>query len=329
MDFAGTPLSVRVAAPAKLNPALEVLARRADGFHELDLWMTTIDLVDELEVRRLEDGEWGGAQERDGLSLEVGELLPGAAEGCPSDEGNLVWRAAQLVRARARELGRRPAGIGLRLLKRIPSEAGLGGGSADAAAALLGTARVLGLDPDDEVLARGLAQLGSDCLFFLKARDRGAARCGGRGERIEPLELPPRRPWVVLLTPAARSSTAAVFGALDEHALAPDGKLPSLDALLGLDAIPTNRLEPAALETVEELWAWRSLLDEVAAGGARGARGGTFHLCGSGSSFFALTPDRDSAESLLARVTAAGKARDYGLRHAAVHTFRGRGVELL
>ncbi|MFT5289671.1 MAG: 4-diphosphocytidyl-2-C-methyl-D-erythritol kinase [Planctomycetota bacterium] len=331
------PKVVCVTAPAKINPHLEVLSKRADGYHELDMLMLAINLVDELEVRR-------GSGERGEVSLQVSELSPGAAAGCPSDATNLAWRAAAGVRALAGELGREPAALELHLQKRIPSEAGLGGGSSDAAAAVLGAATVLGLDLDNPGLVALLSELGSDCAFFLAARATGAARCGGRGERIKPLELPAfegaDEPHVLLLTPAVRSSTPAVYAALELPSESEQRSTPELGALLRGEESPFCRLEGAAIQAFSQLGEWRVLLSEVTQDirafdgtekcglGYPGSHWGTFTLSGSGSSFFAFLPNRDFGERLLATVRVAAKARHYGLRHASVVALNGAGVAL-
>jgi 4-diphosphocytidyl-2-C-methyl-D-erythritol kinase len=194
---------IEIWTPAKLNLYLEVLGRRADGYHEIETLMVPIGLFDTLQVSQRADSQitlsadWAGpssARGSDGSTL-WGELPP-ARE-------NLAYRAVERLRERAGVT----AGIDLRLIKRIPAAAGLGGGSSDAAAALWGAHRLWGLDWSAAQLAELAGELGSDVPFFLSG---SAAWCRGRGERIEPFALGVR-PHFVILRPPAGLSTAAVY----------------------------------------------------------------------------------------------------------------------
>jgi 4-diphosphocytidyl-2-C-methyl-D-erythritol kinase len=188
-------------APAKVNLFLEVLGKRPDGYHDLATLMVAVSLFDTLEFKE------------DRSKATVLDVLPDPS--APADEArpapspgpdNLVWRAAELLR---RRFGR-DDGVRIRLIKRIPLAAGLGGGSSDAAATLAGLNRLwrLGLGRAD--LERLGAELGSDVPFFFSAP---AAWCTGRGEVVMPL-VPGRPLWLVLACPPVGLSTAAVFGTL-------------------------------------------------------------------------------------------------------------------
>jgi 4-diphosphocytidyl-2-C-methyl-D-erythritol kinase len=209
-------------AYAKLTLSLRVLGVRADGYHLIDAEMVSIDLADELAFS---DGD---ALVIEGLSV-------------PGGDDNIVRRAL-------RALGRTAS---VRLHKRIPAGAGLGGGSADAAAVLRWAGR-----GDDVALA---ATLGADVPFCLRG---GRARVGGIGELVTPL---PCRAGALytLLTPPIHVSTAAVYRAWDE---------------LGGPTADGNDLEPAALAVVPALAEWRDVLEE--------ATGQTAQLAGSGSTWF-------------------------------------------
>jgi 4-diphosphocytidyl-2-C-methyl-D-erythritol kinase len=305
--------SVTVRAPAKLNLTLAVLGRRPDGYHELDGVMMALELGDVLTA------EEGGEE----CTLSVHGP---AAAGVPSGETNLALRSARAVLALAEQRGLAPRGVHLALEKHVPSEAGLGGGSSDAAAAALACAELWGLDPDDPEILAALGALGSDCAFFLAARASGLARCTGRGEIVAPLP-PLSLPWsLALVTPDFGCSTAAVYAAFAASATV--GPRQPLDAralgVLPLERARTllvNELEPAAERAHPELAGFRARLEELAPG--------AFRLSGSGSSCFGFFADADSARSVLARLTGARRGRRYALRGQWVLAARSRGLELV
>jgi 4-diphosphocytidyl-2-C-methyl-D-erythritol kinase len=179
-----------VRAYAKINLTLDVLGRRADGYHELATVMQTVDLYDTICLTATEDN-------REQLVCTKPEL---------SNDDNLAARAAHMLRQR---LAIRQ-GVLIELYKRIPMTAGLGGGSSDAAAVLLALQQwwQLHLSPSD--LLDMAISLGSDVPFFLTG---GLALCEGRGERVTALApyWPGSMRWLLLLKPAVSVSTAAVF----------------------------------------------------------------------------------------------------------------------
>ncbi len=183
-------------AYAKINLALEVLGKRSDGYHELITIMQTIDLYDTICLTENADGDIH-------LTCTRPEL---------SNSDNLAVRAAQLVRQR---LGVR-RGVHIELVKRTPSAAGLGGGSSDAAAVLVGLRRWWQLPLTADAMQEVAASLGSDVPFFLHG---GLALCQGRGEQITLLDpyWPAEMRWLLLLKPAISIATAAVF-----HHITPD-----------------------------------------------------------------------------------------------------------
>jgi 4-diphosphocytidyl-2-C-methyl-D-erythritol kinase len=227
------PATVSVAALAKLTLSLRIVGRRRDGYHLLDAEMLTVDLADTLDFA-----------EGDGL-----EVVGPAADGVPGDEANLVRRALATIDRRAK----------VRVVKRIPAGAGLGGGSADAAAVLRwGGCR------DVAVAAR----LGADVPFCLVG---GRARVTGIGEVVEPLPfgMVAGRSYTLLIPPFG-VSTEAVYRAWD--ALAESGPSgPSGQSGL-------NDLEPAALAVEPRLAEWRARL--------AAATGQVPVLAGSGSTWF-------------------------------------------
>ncbi len=178
---------MRIKARAKINWALNVLCRRPDGYHELDMLNQRLTLADEVTLTPAQD-----------ISL----TLTGSP-GLSSGRDNLAWRAAALMQSRLAI----PQGVHIHLHKRIPSGAGLGGGSADAAAVMLGLNRLWGMALPLEAL-RSLGQtLGADVPYCLLG---GFARVGGTGEIIRPLPGAPALS-LLLIQPRESLSTKTVF----------------------------------------------------------------------------------------------------------------------
>src|SRR5271166_3733614 len=167
-------VGIVVQTPAKLNLFFEVLGKRSDGYHEIETLMCPISWYDTLCFRE-------SSSEDLELECQRGSAASGRIgfEEVPRDGRNLVLRAVDLVRRRTGT----KQGARLRLIKRIPTAAGLGGGSSDAAAALVAASLGWKLGLSLPELASLAAELGSDVPFFL---NRGPAVCRGRGERIEP-----------------------------------------------------------------------------------------------------------------------------------------------
>lgn len=187
--------SLVVDAPAKLNLFLEVLGRRSDGYHDLETLMVSVDWFDTLRFTPVEESE--------GETLSVQSSVRGCGE-LSAGEDNLVLRAARLLRRAVPA----PRGVQIELVKRIPWQSGLGGGSSDAAATLAALNRLWGNPLSMEELHQLAAELGSDVNFFLASAP--LAVCRGRGEQVEPLPLR-RRLHCVVVQPPGGLSTAAVF----------------------------------------------------------------------------------------------------------------------
>lgn len=226
MNEISSPVT-RLVAPAKLTVGLRITGIRADGFHLIESEMVTLDLIDRLEIS-------------DGDSLEVMDALTGATHEIGAGDDNLVRRALRLVGRTAR----------VRLFKSIPPGAGLGGGSADAAAIL----RWAGFEDLEAASA-----LGADVAFCLVG---GRARVSGIGEVVEPLAFEERT--FTLWTPPFGCSTPAVYRMWDELG-GPEGDL-------------GNDLEAAALVVQPRLAQWRDRLAEISGQRPR--------LAGSGSTWF-------------------------------------------
>ncbi len=183
--------TIRLFSPAKINLFLRILRKREDGFHELASLFQTISLCDTLNI-----------------SLSSSDQLSCSDPALPSDSSNLVWKAAEMFRNKS--------GLdfcfNIHLKKNIPAEAGLGGGSSNAAAALEGLNQLLGRPASHQDLMGWASKIGSDVPFFLT---EGTAYVTGRGEIIQPLQplpLPQDKLWIV--KPERGLSTPAVYKAL-------------------------------------------------------------------------------------------------------------------
>lgn len=300
----------RAVAPAKLNLRLEVLGKRADGFHELDTELVAIDLVDELRARRTDGDE---------LRLALGG--PALSADVPADDRNLAYRAAQLVQREARARGVERVGLELALEKRIPSRAGLGGASSDAVAALLLADAVLEAQLGEAWMGERATELGSDCRFFLDAHS-GRARCTGRGEHVAALEAAPSDRWIALATPEAACPTPAVFGAL-RFPLDPLPDRAPLGAGRRAEAVASslgNHLQEAAFRSCPDLAPWRDVLEAPAGAG--------WQLSGSGSSVFAVFRDPDAARAALGTLLDEARVRGLKSRFESVVRPSGHVVRL-
>jgi 4-diphosphocytidyl-2-C-methyl-D-erythritol kinase len=280
------------ACPAKINLGLRVVGRRPDGYHELDTVFQTIDLWDTIVLRP-----------------GVGLTLTCDDPRVPTDGTNLVLRAAELVRARG---GRSTAGATIELRKTIPPQAGLGGGSSDAAGALLLCARHWGVElepPEWQDLAR---QLGADVPFFLVG---GTARGTGRGDRIEPLD-PVGALALVLGLPPFGVSTAEAFAALRSE-LTLDSNDVRFRPVSGLKWKGPNdfaRMGNDLERVVFPRWpALAEFRDDLIERGAEHAR-----LSGSGSTVYGVFADE-------AEATRVG--RDLEARHAGWRVLVTRAID--
>jgi 4-diphosphocytidyl-2-C-methyl-D-erythritol kinase len=257
---------------AKINLSLRVLGRRADGYHEVRTVLQTITLRDRLTFHAL-----------DTLDLE----LECDAPGVPADDSNLVLRAAKLLRERFRiERGAR-----VKLEKTTPAGGGLGGGSSNAAVALVGLAHLWKIETNVGELRELAATLGADVPFFFTG---GTALATGRGTEIAPLVDAPHRD-LLIIAPRVKISTAEAYKSLNAPALtkeiAPVNLLISraeADFPVSLPATLANDFEPAILVRHPEIVRAR---DALLGAGARGAM-----LSGSGSSVFGIFESSEQAE---------------------------------
>jgi 4-diphosphocytidyl-2-C-methyl-D-erythritol kinase len=273
---------VSVRAFAKINLDLRVLGTRPDGFHELRTVFQAISLHDVVECLPREGP----------LAIEC------STAGIPLDRGNLVWKAAEALWRSLRRSG--PVrDVSIRLTKHIPLQAGLGGGSADAAAALLGLARLWRVPVRPAQLTDVAATLGADVPFFLSG---GTALGLGRGDEVYPLADLPRH-WIVLLIPGFGVSTADAYGwydgerdlgrgaAVREPQYVP-GPWPSRAAQM------INDLEAPIARHHPEIDQMKAALRRSGALAAA--------MSGSGSTVFGLFQKRREAEAAVARLSGSG-----------------------
>ncbi len=292
IQASGDSLTVR--APAKINVGLRVRGRRDDGYHEIESVFLAVDLADTLSARLREDGQ---------LSLEVS---PEGADA-PADESNLVLKAARLLQQET--AGTRGAVIGL--TKRIPAGRGLGGGSSDAAAALVLLSALWGLELSPSRLRDLAARLGSDVPFFLNGP---VAIVRGRGEKIHSIESRGAlgRLWIVLVVPPVEISTREVYARAK----------PSLTRAIGagsfwctllleghvreLGKCLSNDLELPAQAVWGELRTLRHILEDAGAC--------CVSMSGSGSAMFALTREEGDARQLAERLRPVARGDVHVLR---------------
>ena len=256
--------TLRIKAAAKLNFSLDILGIRPDGYHEMDMVMQTIDLFDDVELSK------AGT-----ISVFSG--------GSPDGPENLAWKAAEAFFRAAKRSG----GARIRLTKRIPAQAGMAGGSADAAAVLIGLNALYDARLSPEALRDAGLSVGADVPYCLIG---GTARVQGIGEIVEP--MPPfLSGYLVVAKPAIGISTAEAFRRFDR---AENLRHPDIAALLSvmekgqLDAL--SLLMENVLEQSEQNETVETLRQELLKNGALAAR-----MTGSGSAVFGLFSEKEAA----------------------------------
>lgn len=270
MRLEGLPMKnvTKIISPAKVNLVLAVGEKQESGFHEVQTIMHSLALHDTLSMRRFDDEGSG-----DGLqvmlkcesSFTIDPLLIKAEE-------NIAYKAVVEL---AKALGRtQDETIEMILSKVIPAEAGLGGGSSNAAAALVGAATLWGVGVEDERVREVASRLGADVSFFLKG---GCARLSGKGDVFE-AQLEPRSGFVLLVRPDAGVSTGKAYAAFDEDPVLPSSEyLSSIAALdAAVDVSLYNNLEKAACSVTP-------VVAQVLEWGRAAAGEENVVLCGSGS----------------------------------------------
>jgi len=289
MEIHRDAVEIVIQTPAKLNLFFEVLGKRDDGYHEIETLMCPINWYDTLCFRTMPSEElelecqWGSAA---GGGSGIDEV--------PRDGKNLVLQAVNLIRRRTGT----KEGARLRLIKRIPTAAGLGGGSSDAAAGLVAANLGWKLGLSRPELASLAAEVGSDVPFFLAG---GPAVCRGRGERIERTHGLGLLNFVVVRPPEGLA-TAVVYGAC-RPPVSPRAIQPLLDALLQgnirqAGCLLFNRLQAAA----EQLSPWIGRLGQLLAGEDCLGHG----MSGSGTAYFGLFRSALQARRVARRLLASG-----------------------
>ena len=256
--------TLRIKAAAKLNFSLDILGIRPDGYHEMDMVMQTIDLFDDVE-------------------LSKAGTISVFSDGSPDGPENLAWKAAEAFFRAAKRSG----GARIRLTKRIPAQAGMAGGSADAAAVLIGLNALYDARLSPEALRDAGLSVGADVPYCLIG---GTARVRGIGEIVEP--MPPfLSGYLVVAKPAIGISTAEAFRRFDR---AENLRHPDISALLSvmekgqLDAL--SHFMENVLEQSEQNETVETLRQELLKNGALAAR-----MTGSGSAVFGLFSEKEAA----------------------------------
>ena len=256
---------------AKLNLTLDVLGKREDGYHDLQSVMQAISIRDDVEIDVGTGKPW--------------KLLC-SVEGIPTDERNLAWKAAKVY---FDTIKKDPDGLEIRILKRIPVEAGMGGGSADAAAVLRALNRHYGEPLSIMALAELGSLVGSDVPFCVLC---GTAMVEGRGERLRKLPDIPECVFVVC-KPDFSVSTPELYKKIDSVAIAhrPDNKAMESALLEGsLEKVAQNVynvFDPIVTQDHLELNYIKSIFNSYGAA--------AFQMTGSGSAVFAIVPEFEFA----------------------------------
>ena len=269
-------MKLKFKTPAKVNLGLHVHGKREDGFHELETIFQMVSLYDDVELELLSSG----------IKLECD------TPGVPTDDTNLVCKAALLLRQSYQVEGK---GVSIRLKKKIPFGAGLGGGSGNAAGVLMGLNRLWDLNIEREKLLKLAAELGSDVPFFLTSP---CALGMGRGEQLKVLK-PCAKFQVLLVFPGFPVATSWVYQNLKLKLTKRENNISILRKNLSLSDITSlgsrlyNDLEPVVIQRFPEV---QVVKDELGAWGALGVL-----LSGSGSTVFGIFDDPEKA-----RVACAG-----------------------
>ncbi len=272
---------MKIRAPAKINLCLRVVGKRADGYHLLDTVMVPVSLYDEIDIQQRTTTRRAAPHAPVELRCNHPQV--------PLGRDNIAYRAAELLMQKTKI--NRP--VCIRIRKKIPIGAGLGGGSTDAAAVLVGLNRMWKLHLSVRQLERLALQLGADVPFFIRAKP---ARARGIGERLRLLPKLRRR-WLVLAYPGFPVATAWVYGNLSLKLTRPSVNTSIATPLESLDTIEkllVNDLEQVAIKRYPEIGRMKTMLSLAGAVAVL--------MSGSGSSVFGVFRSKRLAERAFRRI---------------------------
>lgn len=259
--------SLQLLAPAKLNLFLHVTGRRADGYHELQTLFQLLEYGDSMEFAHAEDGV---------LALHVPSVAGNTV--LPLDN-NLILQAAHRLKSLCPQ---QDAGASITLYKRIPLGAGLGGGSSNAALTLLALNALWQLNLSVEQLCEIGVKLGADVPVFIRGRSAWAE---GIGERLQPVEL--AESWYLVITPECAVSTAEIFS--HEQLTRNSPAITIADFLAGRARNDCESVTRKLYAEVDAALNWLAQFTDA-------------RMTGTGSSIFASFPDKESADTILAKL---------------------------
>ena len=262
-----------LSAPAKINYLLDVIGKRPDGYHDLRMIMQRVNLCDEVSLT---------------LTNSAAINVTCNSKGAPDGPENIAWKAARVLLDRV-ESGN---GVDIEIVKNIPVAAGLGGGSSDAAAVLMGMNELLKLDLTDQILMKIGCKLGADVPFFIF---RKAALAEGIGEKLSSLPKMPKC-WILLINPGIHVSTAWVYQSLQLTNKRELNKLPEFfESVDHIVSVLSNDLESVAIPAFPVIAEIKAQLINLGAAGSM--------MSGSGSTVFGIFKDFETAETARLKVT--------------------------
>jgi len=258
-------------SPAKINLRLEILSKREDGYHEIETIFHKISIFDEISLETTSGKE---------ILLRVND------PSIPSDNTNLAYKAADLL---FKYLKINP-GIKIDLKKKIPSGAGLGGGSSNAAITLMGLDRLLNLNLSKQELTDIAIKLGADVPFFLT--DSSTSYATGIGEKIKSIETNSKL-WFLVIFPGFTVSTAWAYNSINKYNLLTKSTKNNIIVNYSMDINTVKSLLYNDFESIvnKEYPETAKIKEQLLIAGAQGAM-----LSGSGSSVFGIYPDEESAK---------------------------------
>ena len=260
-------------APAKVNYRLDVLRRRTDGYHDMRMIMQRFDLCDDILIT---------LNDTPGIRVTCG------SEGVPDGPGNIAWRAADELLS----LAGRKVGVDIVITKRIPVAAGLGGGSSDCAAVLMGLNQLLELGLSDARLMEIGVKLGADVPFFIFKK---TALAEGIGEQLTAIEQIPLV-WLAIVNPNVPVSTAWVYQNLQLTNRSDDFKMPRFySSIADICAVLGNDLEAVTIRRYPVISEIKGRLQALGAAGVL--------MSGSGPTVFGIFEQEDAARQAVVELT--------------------------